>query len=87
MTSPTTTRIRSSAGAGTSVDRLLADLRPAELVRTYRSGIHENSHYGSLVILDRDGSVLFQCGDVAPPGVPSVLRQALSGDRDAGVER
>ena len=41
--------------------------QPVELVRSYRSGIHENSHYGSLVILDRDGSVILQRGDVHRP--------------------
>lgn len=38
-----------------------------ELVRVHRSGVHENSHYGALVILDADGSVLEQVGDVSRP--------------------
>ena len=50
-----------------AVDRLLTDHQPVELVRSYRSGTHENSHYGSLVILDRDGSPILQRGDVHRP--------------------
>jgi L-asparaginase II len=38
-----------------------------ELARVYRSGLHEGSHYGALVITDRDGSVLWQRGDVRRP--------------------
>ncbi|TKV61596.1 asparaginase [Nakamurella flava] len=38
-----------------------------ELVRVHRSGVHENSHYGALVILDADGTVLDQVGDVSRP--------------------
>jgi L-asparaginase II len=58
--------VRPSA-PGAAGQHLLADLQPVELVRTYRSGTHENSHFGSLVILDRDGSVIFQRGDVHRP--------------------
>ena len=50
-----------------AIDNLLADREPAELVRTYRSGTHENSHHGSLVILDQEGLVIFQRGDVHRP--------------------
>jgi len=50
-----------------AIDQLLTDLHPVELVRTYRSGTHENSHFGSLVILNTDGSVIFQRGDVYRP--------------------
>jgi len=45
----------------------LSELGPVELVRSYRSGIHENSFYGSLVILDRAGDVILQRGDVRRP--------------------
>ncbi len=34
-----------------------------ELARVYRSGLHEGTHYGALVIVDRDGGVLRQAGD------------------------
>lgn len=48
-----------------------ADERPAgadvELARVYRSGLHEGTHYGALVLVDRDGSVLQQRGDVHRP--------------------
>ena len=33
----------------------------------YRSGLHEGTHYGALVLIDRDGSVLWQRGDVHRP--------------------
>ena len=56
-----------SPAPSAAIDQLLTDLRPVELVRSYRSGTHENSHYGSLVILDRDGSVILQRGDVHRP--------------------
>jgi L-asparaginase II len=62
-----TTAVRNSSAARASIDRLLTDLRPVELVRSYRSGTHENSHYGSLVILDRDGTPVLQRGDVHRP--------------------
>jgi L-asparaginase II len=38
-----------------------------ELARVYRSGLHEGSHYGALVITDSDGSVLWQRGDAGRP--------------------
>jgi L-asparaginase II len=38
-----------------------------ELARVYRSGLHEGTHYGALVIVDRDGTVLRQRGDVHRP--------------------
>ena len=37
---------------------------PTELVRIYRSGFHEGSHYGAVVITAADGSILHQHGDV-----------------------
>ena len=43
---------------------------PTELVRVYRSGFHEGSHFGSVVITDADGSVLHHRGDVAAPVFP-----------------
>jgi L-asparaginase II len=43
---------------------------PTELVRVYRSGFHEGSHFGSVVITDRDGSVLHARGDVTRPMFP-----------------
>ena len=43
---------------------------PTELVRVYRSGFHEGSHFGSVVITDVDGSVLHQRGDVGTPVFP-----------------
>jgi len=59
--------LRNSLADGAALDRLLTDLRPVELVRSYRSGTHENSHYGSLVILDRAGSPILQRGEVHRP--------------------
>ncbi|WP_395727823.1 asparaginase [Nakamurella sp.] len=48
-----------------------ADDRPAgpdvELARVYRSGLHEGTHYGALVLIDGDGTVLRQRGDVHRP--------------------
>ena len=41
--------------------------RDVELARVYRSGLREGSHYGALVVVDRDGSVLWQRGDVRRP--------------------
>lgn len=38
-----------------------------ELARVYRSGLHEGTHYGALVLVDRDGAVLQQRGDVHRP--------------------
>jgi L-asparaginase II len=43
---------------------------PTELVRVYRSGFHEGSHYGAVVITDTDGSILHQRGDVLAPVFP-----------------
>jgi len=43
---------------------------PTELVRVYRSGFHEGSHYGAVVITDSDGSVLHQRGEVSAPVFP-----------------
>jgi L-asparaginase II len=36
---------------------------PTELVRVYRSGFHEGSHYGAVVITGPDGSVLYERGN------------------------
>ncbi len=43
---------------------------PTELVRVYRSGFHEGSHFGAVVMTDRDGSVLHARGDVTGPIFP-----------------
>lgn len=43
---------------------------PVELVQVIRSGFHEGSHYGSVVVLDTDGSVLHARGDIAGPVFP-----------------
>lgn len=43
---------------------------PVELVRVIRSGFHEGSHYGAVVVLDRDGSVLHTRGAVDAPVFP-----------------
>lgn len=44
--------------------------QPAELVRVIRSGFHECTHYGSVVVTDSDGTVLFARGDVDAPVFP-----------------
>lgn len=59
--------LRDSPADRAALDRLLTERQPVELVRSYRSGTHENSHYGSLVILDGDGSPILQRGDVHRP--------------------
>ena len=41
-----------------------------ELVRVMRSGFHESTHYGSLVITDPDGAVRFAAGPVDVPMFP-----------------
>ena len=43
---------------------------PAELVRVYRSGFHEGSHYGSVVVTGPTGMVVHQRGDVQSPVFP-----------------
>lgn len=43
---------------------------PAELVRVMRSGFHEGSHFGSVVVTDSDGSVLHARGDIDAPVFP-----------------
>ncbi|RIJ71142.1 asparaginase [Nakamurella silvestris] len=43
---------------------------PVELVRVIRSGFHEGSHYGALVVTDSDGTVLHARGDVSAPVFP-----------------
>lgn len=54
---------------GSSASTLAAE--PAggdvELARVYRSGLHEGTHVGALVVLDRDASVLWHRGDVSRP--------------------
>lgn len=43
---------------------------PVELVKVIRSGFHEGSHYGSVVVVDSDGSVLHARGAVDAPVFP-----------------
>lgn len=43
---------------------------PVELVRVIRSGFHEGSHYGAVVVVDTDGSVLHARGPVDAPVFP-----------------
>ena len=43
---------------------------PVELVRVIRSGFHEGSHYGAVVVIDVDGSVLHAVGAVGRPVLP-----------------
>ncbi|MTD16093.1 asparaginase [Nakamurella sp. YIM 132087] len=43
---------------------------PTELVRVIRSGFHECSHYGSMVVTGPDGTVLHAFGDVTAPVFP-----------------
>lgn len=43
---------------------------PVELVHVRRSGLHEGTHFGSLVITAADGSVEFARGDVTTPMFP-----------------
>ncbi len=43
---------------------------PAELVRVYRSGFHEGSHFGSVVVTGPTGMVAHQRGDVQTPVFP-----------------
>jgi len=44
--------------------------RPTEMVRVYRSGFHEGSHFGSVVVTGPDGRVLHQRGDIYTPMLP-----------------
>ena len=57
MTATTDLRFAESA-----IDRR-EQIADVELARVYRSGLHEGTHYGALVITDSDGSVLWQRGD------------------------
>ena len=43
---------------------------PVELVHVRRSGLHEGTHYGSVVMTAADGSVEFARGDVTTPMFP-----------------
>ena len=45
-------------------------MNTVELVRVIRSGFHEGSHYGSVVITDPDGGVVFALGTVDQPVFP-----------------
>ena len=46
------------------------DHPPVELVRVIRSGFHEGSHYGAVVVIDADGSVQHARGPVDAPVFP-----------------
>ncbi|MET3804539.1 L-asparaginase II [Nakamurella sp. UYEF19] len=48
----------------------VATAQPVELVRVIRSGFHEGSHFGSVVVVDSDGSVLHARGAVDAPVFP-----------------
>ena len=43
---------------------------PVELVRVIRSGFHESTHYGSLVVVDADGEVVHARGAAAAAVFP-----------------
>lgn len=58
--------VAAEVGAGAAADDLRAG-PDVELARVYRSGLHEGTHYGALVLVDRDGTVLQQRGDVHRP--------------------
>ncbi len=47
-----------------------SDQTPVELVRVIRSGFHEGSHYGAVVVVDTDGSVVHARGPVDRPVFP-----------------
>lgn len=66
VAAPATT-VRPIGGATAAGALARAGSRDVELARVYRSGLHEGSHYGALVVVDRDGSVLWQQGDVHRP--------------------
>ena len=60
----------------------------AELVRVHRSGFHEGSHVGSLVITEPDGSVRVRYGDPDAAILPRSCAKPLqaAGMLDAGVD-
>jgi L-asparaginase II len=41
--------------------------RDVELARVHRCGLHESTHYGAVVVVDADGGVQWQGGDVTRP--------------------
>ncbi len=47
-----------------------ASALPVELVRVVRSGFHEGSHYGAVVVVDGDGQVLHARGPIDAPMFP-----------------
>ena len=53
-----------------TADRYTSTANHVELVRVIRSGFHEGSHFGAMVIVDSDGSVLHARGDVEAPTFP-----------------
>ena len=49
---------------------MAAPTPPVVVAEIVRSGFVEGHHYGSWVVLDRDGSVLASAGDVEDPMLP-----------------
>lgn len=74
---------------------MTASVQPVPLVELVRSGLREGVHFGSAVILDRDGSVLQAVGDTQSPMYPrssnkpaqaaGMLRAGLTLPEDADV--
>ena len=60
---------------------------PVELVHVHRSGLHEGTHFGSVVITAADGSVLHQRGDVTTPMFPRSSNKPFQAVGDAGQRR
>ena len=53
--------------------------QPVELVRVLRSGFHEGSHYGAVVVVGADGSVLHARGPVDAPVFPRSSSKPFQG--------
>ncbi|AZI59053.1 asparaginase [Nakamurella antarctica] len=68
MTTPSSDGTTPDETAQNSTDSVSA--APVELVRVIRSGFHECSHYGAIVVTDADGTVLHSRGDVTTPVFP-----------------
>ena len=61
---------------------------PVVIAEIVRSGFVEGHHYGSWVVLDRDGSVLAAAGDVESPMLPRSCNKPIQalGMLEAGLE-
>ena len=61
--------------------------RPVVIAEIVRSGVVEGHHYGSWVVLDRDGGVLAAAGDVDSPMLPRSCNKPLQalGMLEAGL--